>query len=210
MTLADIPIRGRAANPKSAGKMARGFDLYETPPAATRALMRHEPLPRHIWEPAAGRGAIMNELCAAGLLVSGSDLVDYGNPRIISGRDFLFERAAPPGYGDCIVTNPPYLIAGEFIEHGLTLVPLVIVLLRLAFLEGGDEGGSRESSRRRARLLDGGQLARVRIFRNRLPMMHRDGYAGPKTTSATAYAWFVFNRNHSGPTILKRISWEKT
>lgn len=210
MTLPDIPIRGRAANPKSAGKLARGFDLYETPPEATRALLKAEWLPRRIWEPAAGRGAIMDTLCAARKAVSGYDLVDYGHPRIISGRDFLFERAAPPGYDECIVTNPPYLLAGEFIEHALTLVPHVIVLLRLAFLEGGDEAGSRESSRRRARLLDGGMLARVLIFRNRLPMMHRDGYAGPKTTSATAYAWFVFNRNHTGPTILKRIAWEKT
>ena len=35
---------------------ARGSDLYETPEVATLALLRAEPLPRSIWEPACGRG----------------------------------------------------------------------------------------------------------------------------------------------------------
>lgn len=42
----------------------------------------------------------------------------------------------------------------------------------------------------------------------RLPMMHRAGWGGPKTSSSIAFAWFVWDRNHSGPTILSRISWE--
>ena len=58
-------------------------------------------------------------------------------------------------------------------------------------------------------ILDGGQLARVLAFRNRLPMMHRHGWNGPRATSATAFAWFVFDRNHHGPTELQRISWER-
>ena len=35
---------------------ARGNDLYETPEVATLALLRNEPLPQTIWEPACGRG----------------------------------------------------------------------------------------------------------------------------------------------------------
>ena len=38
---------------------ARGNDLYETPGVATFALLRAEPLPRTILEPACGRGAIV-------------------------------------------------------------------------------------------------------------------------------------------------------
>ena len=53
-------------------------------------------------------------------------------------------------------------------------MPRVVMLLRLAFLE----------SKRRSGILDGGQLARVHVFRNRLPMMHRAGWAGPKASSA--------------------------
>jgi hypothetical protein len=74
----------------------------------------------------------------------------------------------------------------------------VVMLLRLEFLE----------SARRSPILDGGQLARVHVFRNRLPMMHRHGWTGPRATSATAYAWFVWDRAHSGPAELHRISWE--
>jgi hypothetical protein len=43
----------------------RGNDLYETPVEATRALLGAVPLPSRIWEPACGRGAIVNVLRAA-------------------------------------------------------------------------------------------------------------------------------------------------
>jgi hypothetical protein len=78
------------------------------------------------------------------------------------------------------------------------LCPRVVMLLRLAFLE----------STKRTPILDGGHLARVHVFRNRLPMMHRDGWKGPKVSNPTAFAWFVWDRNHSGATELRRLSWE--
>jgi len=97
------------------------------------------------------------------------------------------------------VTNPPFKNANEFVAHALTLCPLVYMLLRLAFVE----------SERRSTILDGGMLARVHVFRNRLPMMHRDGWTGNKVSNPTPFAWFVWDRNHVGPTELKRISWDK-
>jgi hypothetical protein len=71
------------------------------------------------------------------------------------------------------------------------------MLLRLAFLEG----------QRRSSLLESGTLARVHLFRNRLPMMHRYGWDGANTSSAIAFAWFVWDRDHRGPTEMRRISW---
>ena len=99
----------------------RGDDLYETPPEAVRALLRVEPLPQRIWEPCAGRGAIVRELAAAGHEVCAMDLVAYegADPGIESGIDFLMEHRAPPGFA-CIVTNPPFKLADAFIRHGLT------------------------------------------------------------------------------------------
>ena len=41
---------------------ARGMDLYQTPVVAVEALLRVEALPHRLWEPAAGRGAIVNVL----------------------------------------------------------------------------------------------------------------------------------------------------
>lgn len=176
----------------------RKNDLYESPPEAVRALLKVENLPRVIWEPACGPGSIVRVLRAAGHDVYASDLVDYESPhQDHAGWDFLSERHLPTGVG-AIVTNPPFKNASEFVSHGLALCPLVIMLLRLAFLE----------SARRSSILDGGNLARVHVFRNRLPMMHRDGWTGPKVSNPTAFAWFVWDRNHQGPTELRRISWE--
>jgi hypothetical protein len=73
------------------------------------------------------------------------------------------------------------------------------MLLRLAFLE----------SERRSPLLDRGLLARVHVFKNRLPMMHRHNWRGPRASSAIAFAWFVFDRDHQGPTTIDRIAWRE-
>lgn len=178
-------------------------DLYETPEVATRALLRAEPwiADSRVWEPACGPGSIVRTLRAAGAHVVATDLVDYASPdQDAHGRDFLMEQAAPAGT-DSIVTNPPFKNANEFVEHGLRLVPCVVMLLRLAFLE----------SESRSAILDGGKLARVHVFRKRLPMMRRGGWAGEKMQAGMiAFAWFVWDRNHRGPTELHRVSWERT
>ena len=167
----------------------RGHDLYETPAVAVQALLRVERLPHVIWEPAAGRGAIVQVLREAGHIGVAQDLVDYGHPDIQSGIDFLTETAAPAGC-EAIVTNPPYKngLDGKFAAKAIELVPRVYLLCRLAFLE----------SQRRSNVLDGGYFARVYAFKSRLPMMHRDGWEGPKAQSAMAFAWFVWDRNHRG------------
>jgi hypothetical protein len=175
----------------------RGHDLYETPEVAVHALLRVEQLPHVIWEPACGPGNIVNVLRVAGHEVFASDLVDYGDTSHLYGRDFLVEPSAPDGC-DCIVTNPPFKDAERFVEHALTLCPKVLMLLRLAFLE----------SERRRGILENRGLKRVHVFRRRLPMMHRAGWEGRKANSGMAFAWFVWDRAHKGPTEIHRISWE--
>jgi hypothetical protein len=174
----------------------RGLDLYETPAVAIEALLRVEPIPRRVWEPAAGRGAIVNVLRAAGHEVVASDIADYGFP-LDFHRDFLAEAAVPAGV-EAIVTNPPFRYAEEFVARALDLCPLVIMLLRAAFYE----------SERRTSILENCGLARKWVFRKRLPMMHRDNWAGPKASSGMSFAWFVWNRSHAGDTAAKRLSWE--
>jgi hypothetical protein len=177
----------------------RRDDLYETPPAATRALLTAEPFNGTIWEPACGPGAIVTVLREAGHRVYATDLIDYGLSDSEAGIDFLLERQAPGFHIGAIVTNPPFKLATEFVTHALELgIPKVAMLLRLAFLE----------SDRRIAILDGGLLARIHVFRRRLPMMHRSGWEGPKTNSAMAFAWFVWELGHKGPSEIHRISWE--
>jgi hypothetical protein len=177
----------------------RGNDLYQSPPEAVHALLRAERLPHDIWEPACGPGAIVRVLRAYGHNVLATDLVDYASPdQDRHGWDFMMERSLPVGI-DAIVTNPPFKNAGEFVAKALELCPKVIMLLRLAFLE----------SEKRRGILDNGSLARVHVFRKRLPMMHREGWEGKaNSNSGMAFAWFVWDRNHSGPTELHRLSWE--
>lgn len=185
---------------KAAPLSERKDDLYESPPEAVWALLRVERLPEVVWEPACGPGVIVRELRAAGHQVYATDLVDYtSRDQDQFGWDFLMEQQLPIGV-QAIVTNPPFKLAGEFVAHALSLCPKVIMLLRLAFLE----------SDKRSPILDTGHLARVHVFRKRLPMMHRYGWDGPtNSNSGMAFAWFVWDRAHTGPTELHRVSWEE-
>jgi hypothetical protein len=185
----------------------RGLDLYETPPEAVRALLRVERIPHKVWEPAAGRGAIVRVLRAAGHEVVTSDIVQRDFELDAVG-DFLKMTKLPEGC-EAILTNPAFLIAAQFIAHALELCPRVIMLLRLAFLEAGELGDKRPDRHLRSLVLDGGQLARVHIFRKRLPMMHRAGWEGRKSNSGMAFGWFVWERAHRGPPSIHRISWER-
>jgi len=128
-------------------------------------------------------------------VVYATDLVDYDSPdQDQAGWDFLQQTQLPIGV-QMILTNPPFRLANQFVAHAIHLCPKVIMLARLAFLE----------SEVRTPILEGGKLARVHVFRKRLPMMHRLGWDGPKATSATAYAWLVWDADHTGPTELHRL-----
>lgn len=174
----------------------RKDDFYETPAEATRALCAVESFEGRVWEPACGRGAISRVLQDHSYFVVSTDLVDrqFGQP----GVDFLMETTAPSEC-KCIVTNPPFKLADEFIRHGLRLVPTVIVLLRWAYAEGVA----------RSDIIDQ-HLTRVWLGRERLPFMHREGYAGPiNSNSGAPFAWFVFQREpqNKGAFVVRRISW---
>ncbi len=178
----------------------RDHNFYETDPVYTKALLRVEPLlakPKVIWEPACGRGAISQVLEAAGHTVVSTDLVDrgYGD----TGVDFLMETAAPKGV-KIILTNPPYNLAPEFIRHGLSLAPTVIMLLRMAYIEGTS----------RSDMLDH-HLARVWCGSDRPPMMHREDAPEEVKTmedARVAFAWFVFTRKETGGLVrLRRMRW---
>lgn len=174
----------------------RKDDFYETPTEATLALLRSEPMPQILWEPACGKGAISRVLAKHGHQVISTDLVDRGYGE--AGVDFLMEQAAPPGVG-AIVTNPPFKLADEFVRHGLRLVPSVIMLLRWAYAEGVS----------RSDIIDE-HLIRVWLGRERLPFMQRDGWSGPvNSNSGAPFAWFVFERAPSDPGsfVVRRMSW---
>jgi hypothetical protein len=178
MTLAIHVTAGNHGAPK----LKRGLEIYTTPPGAVEALLRVEPLPAVIWECCGDEtSAIAQVLRASGRRVVCSDIST-------DGIDFLTRRTAPLGQQIAIVCNPPFSLAADFVRHGLALVSKVVVLERLQFLEGEC----------RSDIFDAGTLARVWVFRNRVPRMHKAEWTGRRAAPAMALAWFSFDRHHDG------------
>jgi hypothetical protein len=179
---------------KTASMADRGPDFYASPYAALPPLLCAEGrrLPRFIWEPSCGNGALGLPLRNRGFKVLASDLHDWGCPDAHPHMDFFSQRVSQiadllPDDGKFgIVTNPPFGAVEEYIERAVGLAPYVALLLRLAFLES--EG--------RMNWFPHVGLRRVHIIGERLPMMHRHGYVGPKLSSAgMCFAWFIFERD---------------
>jgi hypothetical protein len=168
---------GNHAGPKA----QRGLERYLTPACAIEALIEVEPLPTGCWDPCGDDAdSIAIALKAHGKTVVTTDIA-------CDGIDFRDRRKAPPGI-KAIITNPPFSLAADFVRHGLLLVPKVVILERIQFLE----------AETRADLFDAGKLARVFVFRDRVPRMHRTGWDGKRASPAMMLAWFVFDREHDG------------
>ncbi|TDT94530.1 hypothetical protein DFO45_2280 [Azorhizobium sp. AG788] len=193
-------MSGKAGKETCSALSVRGDDFYASPPEAVAAFLRAEAgrIPGVIWEPACGDGAIVLPLRAAGHRVIATDLVDRGCPDSRAGEDFLMPFPVPAGV-EGIVTNPPFKLAQAFVDRALDVAPYVAMLLRLAFLEGAE----------RKPWFEAGALARVHVSSRRLPMMHRNGWDGPKTGSAIAFAWFVWERAHCGAAEIRWFDWRE-
>lgn len=162
-----------------------GLDYFPTPPWAARAggelITRFDPGAKTCWEPACGEGHMAHGLEDYFDTVVKSDVHEYGAHHIYdfaSGGAARLICADP----DWIVTNPPFNLAGEFVQRGLTCARRgIAMLVRLAFLEG----------QKRHPLLHGSNPVRVVApFAERVPMVK--GRWDPEASSATAYAWFVW------------------
>lgn len=90
-------------------------DMYPTPEPRTvlKALFTlWRPETPIVWEPACGNGAISAALDAEGYAVVSTDKFDYGYG--LPGVDF-FDVRFPES--DTIITNPPWGVAREWVEH---------------------------------------------------------------------------------------------
>lgn len=113
---------------RASGYERKERDLYETPEWVTRVLLPHiRKNVRHVWEPAAASGKMSDALALGGFDVFATDIAD--------GVDFLLADHAAPEI-QAIITNPPYELAQQFINHALTLTyphGFVAMLLRTDF-----------------------------------------------------------------------------
>lgn len=176
---------GTAGMPKAAARSERGLDFYASPYAALPPLLCAEgrKLPRELWEPACGNGALVLPLRNRGYQVRASDIVDRGCPGAFL-LDFLTAHDyRAPG----IITNPPFDgSAGgieAFVERATAVAPYVAIFARLAWFESeGRHHWWRQVG-----------LSRIIKIADRLPMMHREGYDGPRLSNAgQCFGWFIF------------------
>lgn len=110
-------------------------DFYATNPVAIDRLVRSFELPKKIWECACGTGCLSERLIEFGHDVVSTDLIDRG----YGGVQDFFKAGTMPDGCECILTNPPYKYALEFVEKALSIIPegkKVAMFLKLTFLEG--------------------------------------------------------------------------
>jgi len=165
------------------GYVRKDDDLYETPSWVTAVLVG-EGLrePYAVWEPAAGGGKIARVL----RMLLSAPVIETD---IATGTDFL--TTSPPFGCDCIITNPPYRRAQDFIERGVPLMEPVggqiALLLRTDF----------DHAKTRRHLFECPQFAKKLVLTRRIRWFEN-------TTGSPSFnhAWFLWDWKHSGPPIL--------
>jgi hypothetical protein len=155
-------------------------DFYPTPPEPTRAILFAEKARladfASIWEPAAGDGAMANDIRAAGHDVHMSDLVDRdAGAELRSFYDFK----AP--LSPAIITNPPFCEcnSGRWIRHALETLNVEYMALLLPLNWPGAESRSALWARHTP--------ARVYLMRWRIDFT---GKGAPPMLNA----WFVWDK----------------
>ncbi len=111
----------RGAGPKSS---PQPFDFFPTHPRWTQALIDNVDVPHYVWECAAGDGAMVDVLEAAGHEVLATD--------ITTGTDFLESTAT----ADAVVTNPPFKHWDAFALHAIRVAPFVAMVAGWHLLAG--------------------------------------------------------------------------
>ena len=171
-------------------------DDFPTPPWATRALCEHllaksELKSQTCLEPACGRGHMARPLSEYFGAVEGADAYHYGFGPV---RDFL-NHPYEAGSHDWVITNPPFRLAEEFILRALVVARRgIAVLARSVFLE---------SSGRFNTVFSQTPPAAFGQFVERVPMVK--GRLDKEASTATSYAWFVWDKRYAGPPLLKWI-----
>lgn len=164
-----------------------GPDFYPTPRWATFALMDNEKFTGDIWESACGDGAMSEVIAETGHKVDSSDLYDRGFGEV--GQDFL----ATGRRASNIITNPPFNSAEGFVSTGLRVAgSKFALLLRLAFLEGANRANT---------IFHQHPPSRVWVFSERITFYPKG--AKVMGSGTTAYAWFVWDKDHAGGSELK-------
>lgn len=172
-------MKGKNFSANNLGQRKKS-DFYETPYSMTQQFLEAEGdrLTGSLLEPAAGDGAIVKVLSNAGYSVVSKD--------IANNQDFLEEIDK----FNCIVTNPPFSLALQFIDKAKALSDYFAFLLPLSYLHGKKRYDTVYTDKEFP-------LSRIYVF-TRYPMLgdplREDG---KYRTGMMVYAWFVWDSSSS-------------
>lgn len=179
------PDKGRVEN-----------DYYATNPQAVKMLLTKYGFDGHsLLEPCVGGGHIaktINEFYTNKRDITCLDIVDRGYPNTIV-QDFLTWETDRKFEG--IITNPPYSLAQEFIEKGMSLLTeetddtvngQMAMFLKIQFLEGA----------KRKELFKKYPPKYIYTFRNRMATWNNgnefDPNTGKRWATTMCHAWFIW------------------
>lgn len=170
-------------------------DYYATEPKAMELLLEVEQFSPVIWECACGGGHLAQVLENNGYEVIATDLIyrGYGDKESLN----FLEETLEDFEGD-IITNPPYKYALEFVQKALDSVNVgnkVAMFLKLQFLEG----------KQRKQFFIQNPPKVIYVSSSRL-LCAMNGEFEKITSSAVAYAWFVWEKGFKGDPIIKWIN----
>lgn len=175
-------------------------DYYATDPKAVEMLLNNYDFNAStILEPCVGGGHIAKVLRKEfpEASITCLDLVDRGYPDTIV-KDFLKWRTDKRF--DCIISNPPYSLAQEFIEKSLKLLRnkgKIAMFLNIRFLE----------SSKRKDLFDAYPPKYIYVFRNRMATWNNGNPVNPDTgkkwATTLCHAWFIWEKNSKTEPIVR-------
>lgn len=167
-------------------------DHYSTPLPIVRLLLDAERYPDHVLEPAVGEERIIEKaLKERGYRVTCFDLLGRGKEQ----RCFFDIDETYPA----LITNPPFRLATEFVEHAKRIVSdKFSMLLPLNNLTGFD---------RWQRLWTATEfpLAKVHVL-NRGVHFLQDPHRDQIDTSQMYCAWYTFEKKHTGPPTMQWLN----
>ena len=165
-------------------------DFYATDPQSVKALLDFEDFNNGtILEPCCGQGHISQTLIDnTNSMVDSYDLIDRGYG--IGNTDFLKSEFINYDY---IVTNPPFILAKEFVTKSLEIAnKKVAMFLKIQFLEGQS----------RKEWFKQTPLKTVYVFSKRQDPLRNGEALNPKTGkkwgSTMCFCWFVWEIGYKG------------
>lgn len=171
------------------------YDYYATEPRAMELLLVEEQFSPVIWECACGEGHLSKVLEQHGFEVISTDLVYRG---FGDSEPLNFLKETLEDFEGDIITNPPYKYALQFVEQALNSVQpgrKVAMFLKLQFLEG--------KSRKQFFIHNPPKIIYVSSSRLTCAL---NGEFDKSSSSAVAYAWFVWEKGFKGNPIIKWIN----